>query len=562
MRTGTSGGAGAFARMLGILLLTIVAPCTCDAHEPTYLANTRVFAHPIKNARAMLQKKAEKSAEDLFQAAKRGDLVETRAIIECCPELVDSKEEDGTTPLIAAVLEDNLSIVIALIDAGADVDAETTGGFSALFAAAQFGFLPIVHKLIRSGADVERQTFEGATPLHIAAQKGHLKVVKALLKAGIVGAEIEAFSDNGSTPLLTAAQGGSLEVVKALLDAGADLNTENSEDVSPLMLAAASDKPDVLQLLLDEGAQLSARDAFGNTALHFASQFGSENSVAFLIEQGANSSLANFEGLLPMDVACACLDAEAPGKMCKKGECKKDDREKLREAFDLEDVPTLKVVSLPDEARTASDLWDAILEGDGEEVERLTECCPELIEEKSSKESNPPPGGTALFLAASVGNAEIVDILTTAGAEVDSQTEINATALLVAAEKGHLTVIETLVAAGADVSLRNRAGETALMYAAASDLPTAVALLVDNGADVNAQSRAKETALNFAAWFGSKSAVAALLEVDADPTIEDLVGLSPSDVVCACLEADQDHLPCGKGKCTEDDIEDIQDMMT
>ena len=78
-------------------------------------------------------------------------------------------------------------------------------------------------------------------------------------------------------------------------------------------------------------------------------------------------------------------------------------------------MPKLKVVSLPSEDASASDLWDAILDGDVDEVERLAKCCSGLLEEESSRKSDPPPGGTALFLAASVGNADIVDILLEAG---------------------------------------------------------------------------------------------------------------------------------------------------
>ena len=98
-------------------------------------------------------------------------------------------------------------------------------------------------------------------------------------------------------------------------------------------------------------------------------------------------------------------------------------------------------------------------------------------------------GVTPLALAATNGNAEIVDALLDAGADANTASPDGATALMTAARTGRRAAVKTLLDHGAAVNIREQwFGETALMWAAAEDHPDVVQLLIDSGAELDARS--------------------------------------------------------------------------
>src|SRR5690349_21475522 len=110
-------------------------------------------------------------------------------------------------------------------------------------------------------------------------------------------------------------------------------------------------------------------------------------------------------------------------------------------------------------------------------------------------------GMTALHWAAMKNDAELVQTLLYAGANVRATTRIGAyTPLLLAAKSGSADAIALLVKAGASVNATTSNGTTPLMFAAASGGAPAVAALIDAGADVNATESVRGlTAAMFAA---------------------------------------------------------------
>ena len=73
--------------------------------------------------------------------------------------------------------------------------------FTPLSIAAQFGHVQDVLALIEAGADINVRNHIGWTPLYMATGNGHDGVVKALIAAGV---DIDKTDDIGWTPLLTA----------------------------------------------------------------------------------------------------------------------------------------------------------------------------------------------------------------------------------------------------------------------------------------------------------------------------------------------------------------------
>lgn len=85
------------------------------------------------------------------------------------------------TPLIAAVLRDDIAAVRRLLDAGAKPDGHDASRNTALIFAARDGQTEIARLLIDAGADPGWIDGEGVTPLILAALKNHPKIVKLLL---------------------------------------------------------------------------------------------------------------------------------------------------------------------------------------------------------------------------------------------------------------------------------------------------------------------------------------------------------------------------------------------
>ena len=140
-------------------------------------------------------------------------------------------------------------------------------------------------------------------------------------------------------------------------------------------------------------------------------------------------------------------------------------------------------------------------------------------------------GMTALHWAAVKNDAELVQTLLYAGANVRALTRIgNYTPLILAAQHGNAKAMEPLVAAGADVNAKTANGTTVLMLAAHSGSVDAVKLLLDKNVDVNARESVR--GLN-AAMFAAASNRAGVIELlarrgadlKATSTVVDLNGL-------------------------------------
>jgi uncharacterized protein len=176
-------------------------------------------------------------------------------------------------------------------------------------------------------------------------------------------------------------------------------------------------------------------------------------------------------------------------------------------------------------AAASAPVADAAMEGNRDAVKAL-------LKQAADVNAAQGDGMTALHWAAMKNDADLVQTLLYAGANVKATTRIGAyTPLLLAAKNGSAEALEPLLEAGADVDAATSNGTTPLMFAAASGSTAAVAALLAGGADVNAAESVRGlTPLMFAAA-SNRAAVLKMLadygaDLEATSKVTDLVALS------------------------------------
>lgn len=121
---------------------------------------------------------------------------------------------------------------------------------------------------------------------------------------------------------------------------------------------------------------------------------------------------------------------------------------------------------------------------------------------------------TPLYIASKKGHVDIVNLLLYAGADMDIADIYDKTPLYIASKTGHVDIINLLLSAGANV---NKGDLTPLYIASEERHLDIVKLLLSAGADVNKVNSNGETPLCIASWNGSLDIVKLLLDAGADP---------------------------------------------
>lgn len=210
-------------------------------------------------------------ASELFDAVMAEDAAGVVAALAAGAD-VNQRDASSRTALHMAASRKSAEIVVLLLDAGADVDAEadaTAGRVHPLHWAANFGRAANVKALLEHGAKVDVVTLQGDTALLLAAKSGHVEVAEALLQAGANPLAEEA--TYGDTPIYLAAMAGHVKLVELMVANGVDVNLRNSRTgETPLWVAAMDDRVEVIAYLLASGADPNIANASGSTPIKMA----------------------------------------------------------------------------------------------------------------------------------------------------------------------------------------------------------------------------------------------------------------------------------------------------
>ena len=155
----------------------------------------------------------------LHQAAFNGESEIVRSLLSAYPDMIDTANDGGETPLIIACMKGNLTVAKLLIDAGADVNKALPNGNTPLHFAAWAGNKFIGLDLIATDAQVNRQNENGETPLILAAREGNNEFVALLVEHQ---ANVNQADNSQRTALYYAGERGYNEITEILLAAGAE----------------------------------------------------------------------------------------------------------------------------------------------------------------------------------------------------------------------------------------------------------------------------------------------------------------------------------------------------
>ncbi len=215
-------------------MVSIMTACFEGESETTTFAQPRELA----GERDSLQRTR------LWRAARAGRLQEVESLVRT--EQLNSADVDGETPLHAAVRAGDLTVIRAILRAGAGQSPANKHGVTPLHLAAQNDAQGIVEALIATGGNVEARDEFGCTPLHDATRRASASVVSLLLRSG---AKPQAADHFGTTPLHRAARMGRIDLMKLLLSAGASPTARNSLGKTPIDEARSSRNQEAVALL-------------------------------------------------------------------------------------------------------------------------------------------------------------------------------------------------------------------------------------------------------------------------------------------------------------------------
>ncbi|KUL86276.1 hypothetical protein ZTR_08377 [Talaromyces verruculosus] len=404
---------------------------------------------------------------------------------------------------------------------------------NALMVAAHCGKDDIADLLIQNNAQLNRTDASGSTALHLAASRGHVNVVELLVMEAI---NIEAETRFGRTALWVSANNGHLETTQMLLEKGAKVNARADNQMTVLHAAAREGDFEIASLLVNYGADIDARDASMMTALHYACEGGYVKVMELLLNNKANVDVAGSERRTPLICAAAAGQLSAVQLLLKqKSNFKGVDEGGMTALHWAAFNGHVEVVDyLMRQSRSSL----ALINNQGRTPLHLAAMNSQfavvefLVRKSCPLEARCAAGLSALHYACRADSTEIVRLLLTSGADIESETSMTQQRPIhVSAMEGSVGLIKLLCEKGASLEARDAEGDRALCIAARNGHVAAVQTLLDFGSPLHLRFGIRsheDSPLCLAAKGGYLSVVVVLIRHGASVLSKDELGWTPA----------------------------------
>lgn len=224
----------------------------------------------------------------LLTAVSNEDFESVKALVDQGAQ-VNAQNKHKESALYLASQRGNGRIVRWLLEKGANINHQSLHGETALHAAAIMGWEDAVSELLAHGADPTLCTTDGATPLHGAAYYSHANIAQLLITH--CPEQVSITTHLGETPLHWAACSNNAQVVSLLVKSSANINAQTEGELwTPLHVAASKGNADIVDALLKAGADPDILTSNQKTALEIA-QEKNQHSVLTLFKDHNRAQL-------------------------------------------------------------------------------------------------------------------------------------------------------------------------------------------------------------------------------------------------------------------------------
>jgi|GEM_PF-1030611 len=483
-----------------------------------------------------------------MDAARRGNNREIKELLDkgIDPNVVD---DYGDSALANACAYKYASTVKLLLESGADPNICGDLNLStALMTAVTFNQKAITNLLLEHKANINQKDKKGSTALHRACMNDK-EMISILLQNG---ADIDAQINDGTTPLMSAVEADKPEIVKLLLDNGANpdikdynlgltaydkayqviwqnsakiLKTYGSNLENRIKKIVNNNPYDfdiskVTELLSEPEAKdavnMRFNDQANSTLLHLLAAHVCRNEnerneqlslVLYLIKLGADLNAVNNNGLTPIEIAINNNNFKLITFFIEKGAGSTN--------------PNVNVQVFDNDNSIKREFLSAVSRGDLYYVNKLINSDKNIINSQDDK------GMTALMIAVTEDQEEIVNALLELRADPNIKSNTGKTALMYAVAKGQTYIVKQLLKSKADPYIKSISGDSALTIAVSSQNVNMVKVLLEAGVDPNILNNFNDSVLMLAVRSENDEIARLLLDNKANPDLKKLYGKTP-----------------------------------
>ena len=468
---------------------------------------------------------------------------------------VNTRFEDGQTPLHLSSIYGHSAIAKYLLETGAETSVQDSAGATPLHESIRYGHIDIAQMLLDSGANVNAKDNLGKTPIMLILPKEKIEQAYSLLikyradlnekdmygdtvlhtaamlhvNANIIetltngGADINARNKEGVTPLEIAIQQKDVETVRLLTSCGASIHTQDTNGNSPLTLALAGDAS-LFEATVNR-LNANTQDSSGNTPLHIALEKDAPLSkIQYIISLTDDVNIRNSEGNSALFIT-ALKNRKQVGELllAKNADIfstNVNNNSPLRLALKYPAVQNWMITSKT--IRSTDGSGNTVLHYAAEW--QYSDSITTLITKGADINARNANGETCLFNAAKTNNPDVIQAIIDAGASIKDRDNLGSTPLHTAVRWDAEKSAEKLISLGININSQNSSGKSPLAESTLAGKYKVSKYLLEHGADANSSDAEGVTILMYTIRGGNKQLVKLLLENGANPNLQAING--------------------------------------